>query len=292
MHRIKVWLRHYFGFTTRESNGFIVLAAILLIILFSPFLYNTFQPKSEPITTCIEILKADSILPVFTANRKIYKTPVLFDFDPNKASEQEFVKLGLPVFLARRIINYRNKGGQFRKKEDFSRIYGLKEEMYDLLKPYIILSEQKAEKPIWVKKEWEKPAKTIEAPIEINLADTGSLKRVNGIGNVLASRIIKYRNSLGGFVNQNQLYEVYGLDSSVALKVIKSFRVNGLEVKRLKINSLPIDSLAKHPYLGRKSAKILVNYRTHHKIESVEDIRNSKALENDKLNKLLPYLEF
>ncbi|MBC7391091.1 MAG: helix-hairpin-helix domain-containing protein [Opitutaceae bacterium] len=292
MHGLKVWLRHYFGFTTRESNGFIVLASILLFVLIFPSLYDLYQPEKEPIVASIEILKADSILPKLSVSSKIYKTPQLFEFDPNLASEQDFLKLGLPSFLAKRIINYRNKAGRFRKKEEFARIYGLQEETYNKLEPFIHLPEQTLEKPKWEKKEWERPVSKTLISIEINQADTGSLKSVNGIGNVLANRILKYRNSLGGFTTQDQLYEVYGLDSLVAEKVFKSFKITSTGVKKLKINHLSLDSLAKHPYIKRKSAKILVNYRLHHKIESVDDVRNSRAIEPDLLNKLIPYLEF
>ena len=292
MHSIKVWLRHYFGFTTRESNGFIILAAILLFVLIFPSIYEVFQPKTNPISGSIEILKADSILPTLTANSKVYKISQLFEFDPNTASEKDFLKLGLPVFLARRIVNYRNKGGRFRKKEDFAKIYGLQEETYNKLEPFIHLTVPMVDKPKWEKKEWEKPVAKVFIPIEINIADTGSLKKVNGIGDVLATRIIKYRNSLGGFTNQDQLYEVYGLDSLVAERVLKSFKVSNSGTKKLKINDLPMDSLAKHPYIRRKSAKILVNYRLHHKINSVDDIKNSRAIEPNFLDKLTPYLEF
>ena len=62
---------------------------------------------------------------------------VLFDFNPNTADSVQLKKLGLPSFVVRNILRYREKGGVFRTSEAFARIYGLTEEQYLLLKPYI-----------------------------------------------------------------------------------------------------------------------------------------------------------
>ena len=295
MHRIKIWLRHYFGFTTRESNGFIVLMAILFLILSLPSIYNSLQPDPEPIEARLEIIKADSILPVIQHENRKFNTAILFEFDPNIISESDLIKLGLKEFLAKRIINYRNKGGKFRKKEDFAKMYGLSTEMYGKLSPYIVINSVQTDKKEAKAefKKFEKYSPVVHKIIEINNADTADLQKVNGIGQVLAHRIIKYRNKLGGFAKQEQLYEVYGLDSNVVQKLLKSFTLTDGNVKKLEINSLPADSLYQHPYIGRKAAKILVNYRLHHgNFKSANDLINSKALDSDKLNKLLPYLEF
>ena len=62
---------------------------------------------------------------------------VLFDFNPNTADSVQLKKLGLPSFVVRNILRYREKGGVFRTPEAFARIYGLTEEQYLLLKPYV-----------------------------------------------------------------------------------------------------------------------------------------------------------
>ena len=291
----KAWFRHYFGFTTKESKGFLILMGVLGFVLALPTLYDVCQPAHQPIEVLIEELKVDSALSSIQT-KQVYKksTTSLFTFDPNSASESDFIQLGLPIFLAKRIINYRTKGGKFRKATDFARIYGLRESDFQRLLPYIQLPENEAKE--YSKTTYTKPnftAKT-EKIIDLNAADTSDLKRINGIGSVLALRIIKYRNKLGGFDNAEQLREVYGLDSSVANSTLTKFVLQDKNLlKQLSINLLPSDSLAKHPYIGRKAAKILANYRTQHgSYHSKEDILKSKALEMDKIEKLLPYLQF
>src|SRR3569833_3197280 len=48
--------------------------------------------------------------------------------------------------------------------------------------------------------------------IELNSADSAKLTELKGIGPSFARRIINYRNRLGGFINKEQLKEVYGMD--------------------------------------------------------------------------------
>ena len=47
---------------------------------------------------------------------------------------------------------------------------------------------------------------------EINAADTLNFRTLKGIGEVLSSRIVKYRKLLGGFYSTHQLTEVYGVE--------------------------------------------------------------------------------
>jgi competence protein ComEA len=291
----KAWFRHYFGFTTKESKGFLMLMGVLGFVLLLPTLYDAFQPAPQPIEVLVQELKADSALELLeTKQVSANSTITLFTFDPNTSSESDFIRLGLPNFLAKRIVNYRTKGGKFRKAEDFAKIYGLRDSDYQRLFPYIQIAEvqqKEYQKTTYEKKEY---ISTVTKTIDLNLADTSDLKRINGIGSVLALRIIKYRNKLGGFANATQLREVYGLDSSVANLALTKFVLQDKNLlKRIAINQLSSDSLAKHPYIGRKAAKILSNYRYQHGAYlSKEDILKSKALESDKVERLIPYLDF
>jgi len=100
------------------------------------------------------------------------------------------------------IINYREKGGQFRQKEDIQKIYSFQTEDYARLEPYIKIA------PVEIAESTDKEsiAQVDEKPKPRPAPD--------GIGPTYAKRIVKYRNSLGGFHAINQLSEVYGLADS------------------------------------------------------------------------------
>ncbi|MFI5135962.1 MAG: ComEA family DNA-binding protein, partial [Chitinophagales bacterium] len=118
----------------------------------------------------------------------------LFTFDPNTATGEDFRKLGMNDRLIKTILNYRSKGGKFFEADDFRKIYGLKEEDFQRLKPYIQIVSVAEKSPAQSQNQIDKPS-TKENPvlIEINKADSADLVSLRGIGEVLSSRIIKYR---------------------------------------------------------------------------------------------------
>lgn len=143
--------------------------------------------------------------------------------------------------------------------------------------------------PIVVKK-----VKKIET-FELNQADTIQLRQIRGIGEKLSKRIIKYRNKLGGFYQQNQLYEVYGLDSVVISRLIKYSVMDTNLVIKQKINQ-PLDKsffkeLLKHPYPNYKDVKAIFK---HHKEQGVFQTKAEleEVLGNKKANQLYPYIDF
>lgn len=76
---------------------------------------------------------------------------------------------------------------------------------------------------------YSKKAQPLEAPlylqIDINKADKEELVKLNGIGPVLADRIIKYRRSFGPFKNTEEVRKVYGINASKFQKIKKYLRV-------------------------------------------------------------------
>lgn len=66
----------------------------------------------------------------------------LFAFDPNTADSTQFLRLGLQPWQVRNIYKYRSRGGRYRKKSDFARLYGLTLEKYRQLEPYIVIGKE------------------------------------------------------------------------------------------------------------------------------------------------------
>lgn len=97
--------------------------------------------------------------------------------------------------------------------------------------------------------------------VALNTADTTELKKVPGIGSTFAMRIVKFRNLLGGFYTVEQLREVYGLDEERYQSLHNWFTTDISAIKKLQINTLPEDSLRKHPYISYKQAKVLAQIR-------------------------------
>lgn len=97
--------------------------------------------------------------------------------------------------------------------------------------------------------------------LDINLADSLILVELPQIGEVMASRIQRYRERLGGFVSFDQLYEIKGMDS-VRFATIKPFLIlESNEIRKLDVNRDEFKTLLRHPYLEYEQVKAIVNYR-------------------------------
>lgn len=110
---------------------------------------------------------------------------------------------------------------------------------------------------------------------DINTADTSQLKRVYGIGPVLAKRIVKYRAYLGHFVAMEQLEDVYHLPDSVYVKLQKRFTLDTLNLNRISINSASERDLLSIPYLSKEEVRwVLAARKARGSFSSKEELTN------------------
>lgn len=214
------------------------------------------------------------------------KARSLHPFDPNTLDSAGWLGLGLSIRQVATILNYRNKGGQFYRKEDFGRIYGISLEEYKILEPYIAIENSKYDKQ---KKTADLKSEFDFQIISINSADTAELLKLPLIGPARARMIVKYRKALGGFVSVNQLLEVYTIDSLVFEKIKNRVKVEGEVIKTININS---DSIY-HPYLKKQVAEAIINFRRQHgNYSEPNDLKKIKIIDNELYNKVVPYIAF
>ena len=108
-----------------------------------------------------------------------------------------------------------------------------------------------------------------------------------GIGSILSSRIIKYRNKLGGFYSPDQLKEVYGLTPETFDEIRDKISVDVSDVKQININDATIDELKQHPYF-KSFAQILVNYRDQHgDFTTLEDLKNIDVITDQMYERII-----
>lgn len=125
--------------------------------------------------------------------------------------------------------------------------------------------------------------------IEINGADTTLLMKIPGIGSYYASRIVRYRERLGGFASAQQLEEIDGLpESSIAY-----IKIDNQQIRKMNLNKLTLNQLKKHPYLNFYQAKEICDYRRlKGPLHSIEDLKLLKDFPPDEIERLKPYICF
>lgn len=295
--------KDFFYYTKSERRVILLLLAIALLLLGIWAVMEYLRPVEVPVTLS-ESEEIDSFLANLEEQEKIRKshTPkneisvVLQPFDPNTADSVLLRQLGLPVYIVRNILKYRAKGGVFRSPESFSRICGLKEEVYQKLKPYITIaplvsvSHVRTDTFRQLKDTIPYIPKYEEGTIvDLNKADTSILKRIPGIGSTLARMIVVYRQRLGGFYDVSQLQEV----PHVGVELNKWFVVTPAGLHKIQVNSASLDKLRSHPYMDFYKAKAIMEYRRKRgKIKGLSQLSMFEEFTEKDLKRLSPYLTF
>lgn len=220
-------------------------------------------------------------------------------FDPNTADSTLLLSLGLQPWQVRSIYRYRAKGGIYRQPSDFARLYGLTVKQYKELLPYIHISDEyKSAAEVYGRTDGDKVVRdSLRYPVKLQPgqyvtlddADTASLRKVPGIGRYYASRIVRYRNDLGGYVSVAQLSEIEGIPEAA----LSYFRVTGGAVRKLNLNRLTLNELKHHPYINFYQARRIIDYRRlKGPLHSIDDLRLLKDFSQRDIERLRPYVEF
>ncbi len=225
--------KDYFAFSKRERIAVSILFTIIVVFLILPYFFHPQFKKpvvdarlqkqllsAEILITNKDISREKGNASELTNTSPNATKPQLnlFYFDPNTLDASGWKMLGIRDKTIQTIINYRNKGGYFKKAGDIRKIYGLKKQEADALIPYINI---KASSPITAENinastGGKEHFKSKQAPktININTATAEEFKSLPGIGDVLSNRIVKFRNSINGFNSIKDIKRTYGLSDS------------------------------------------------------------------------------
>jgi competence protein ComEA len=220
-----------------------------------------------------------------------------FPFDPNKATEMEFLRLGIDKKVVKNLLKFREKNGQFFKKEDLKKIYGFSEIDYLRLENFIQIPDnhhftQAVNNDLIKDKFGHKENEIKEKSIDINKATFEELLQLRGIGRTFADRIIDQREKLGGFASLEQIKDTYGISDSTYRAIVPYLKISTAIFRKVSINKTDIQNL-NHPYLTRKQAEVLIRYRMNHgDFKNLSDLKKTGIFTDATLENLNPYLSF
>lgn len=216
------------------------------------------------------------------------KITVKQPFDPNRITREALLGLGIPGSVAKGWAGYLQKGGRFRTKEDVLKIYGMEEAWYLRLSPWMHVLPERDTFPVSGPKRFQRKPPCI--PIDINLADSAAWEQLPGIGPVLAGRIVRFRDRLGGFYGLHQVGETYGLADSVFQRILPCLELSAGH-RHLDINKAEENELRAHPYLGYKLARMIMVYRQQHGVFAAPEVLFKLPLmDTVTFERLKPYL--
>ena len=190
-----------FTFTHSQKKGILLLVLILLVAMSALFVFKHYmaqRPFDQP------VMAQNFAQPVTVQDSTLR-------LDINLADSAQWTQLkGIGPTLSQRIIRYRNSIGGFRNVEQVSKVYGIKPELFSAIEGNLYYNRFSA--PPSPTKSITRTQKKSYPKLDINTATAEDFENLPGIGKTLSKRIVKYRNTLGGFSSIDQLKRVYYLE--------------------------------------------------------------------------------
>ena len=186
----------HFKFNKQQRSGIFFLLLFILIFQIAYLSYDSIfanNTKSNFRLDSVNQAKIDSL-----KNAKRNQLLKIYPFNPNYISDYKGYTLGLSVEEIDRLHEYRAKGKFVNSALEFQRVTKISDSLLAILEPSFKF-------PDWVisksNKSFKTTSKSRNSVIkDLNTVSKEELLQINGIGEVLSTRIIKFRTKLGGFL--------------------------------------------------------------------------------------------
>ena len=289
-------IKSYFKFSQGQRTGIFLLFGIIVVLQLVYFFVDVSalsndSPEKE------KWLSLQSQIDSMKQQKHNY-IPKTYPFNPNFISDYKGYKLGMSVLEIDRLLAFRKGNKYVNSPKEFQDVTKVSDSLLNAIAPYFKF-------PDWVnnKKEFAaykknpntafaKKEKTVI--IDINKATQEDLIKIYGIGEAISIRILKLKESLGGFVSMEQMNHVWGLSPEVIENLNSHFKVSELpKLKKIDVNNASIKELSQFPYFNYQLAKQIVTFRSMNgDFKNVNDLTKIKGLSIDKANIIALYLDF
>ena len=190
----------------------------------------------------------------------------------------EYLRLiGFSTRQAEALIEYRNRGKGIFSMNELRDCYAVSEEMADSLSHFVILSERNP----------------YDGLVEINEADSATLRSVRGIGAKTVVAVMQYRKLLGGFVRKEQIAELKCVTKENFDKISAQIYCDSCKISKIDINFAPAYDFEHHPYMSRRAAKLITEIReSKGGWRSIEEMMEDNIFTKEQAEAIAPYLLF
>jgi len=281
-------IQSHFRYNKSQRNGIFLLLLIIISLQLVFFLVDfSSQEKNEIPQNEINAFQfeMDSLRLAELEKSK----PKIYPFNPNYITDFKGYQLGMTIDEIDRLLAFRDKGKFINSVKQFKEVTGVSDSLLNVISPFFKF-------PKWVSSSKNKVEKKLVSEKiivkDINQVTVEDLKIVNGIGDKLSARIIKYRDRLQGFSYNNQLFEVWGLDTVVVNKALTRFKVfTPPTIKKININTASFKEVLSIVYVDYELTKLIFNYRDEvAEIQSINELKKIDGFPLEKFDRIALYL--
>jgi len=270
------------------------LLGCLFLLQGAEYIYNSLSPNGKAPNFRL-VPDAGAAFGTEEGIRPDTTSPAPYPINPNYLNDFRGYVLGMSAKQIDRLLVYRVSGNYLYSAREFQEVTGISDSLLAVLSPRLRFPARKRA----VHKAREKVGRpnqltdgARQGAVSLNTATAEELRIIRGIGPVLSERIVRFRNALGGFQKDTQLYDVYGLDPEVATRVLGRFHVvDPPSVEAININMATAGELAKNIYITSSVARKIVAYREQvGSIGSFDEISRLEGFPSEKIDRIKLYL--
>lgn len=279
-------------FTKGQQRGIFLLVFLIIASLgfyffvdFSSNDYDFDNPKLAKFQKEIDSLKLIEI-----ENNK----PKIYPFNPNFITDYKGYTLGMSVEEIDRLLEFRKQDKWINSVEQFQKVTKISDSLLNIISPNFKFPEwvtNPKPKNSFTYQNYQK--KTTAQKIDLNKATAQQLQRINGIGEKLSDRIVRYRNKfVGGFIADIQLKDVYGLTPEVIERVTQEFTVKTpRQIQKIDLNTATVEELVTVQHIDYDLAYNIIEQRTlRDGFKSFEELTKVKDFPTHKFDIIKLYL--
>lgn len=285
-------LRSLFVFTRKQRKGVFLLVLVIVIIQVLYYVLDFSNPEIFDLEST-EIVQLRQSTDSLHLRQIVENSASNFSYNPNFIDDHRGYMLGMSPAEIDRLLVYRQAGKWVNSVAEFQQVTGVTDSLLAVISPQFRFPEwvtqrnsssAQAEKRISEKK--------AVAKRDLNQATAEELQEVYGVGEVLATRIIKYRQRLNGFITDDQLYDVYGLPPQTVQNITQKFTViTSPSVQKMNINTATASDLATLPFISFQLAKEIIDYRLLHQgFTNLEQLKEVNEFPVEKYERFALYL--
>ena len=280
--------KSHFKFNKQERSGIFFLLFLIISIQLGYVLYRFFSSnKKESLIVATNNQKSVDSLKQLSLKKDSVR---IFPFNPNFITDFKGYTLGMSVEEIDRLHAFRAGNKFVNSSEEFQKVTEISDSLLFAISPFFKFPE-------WVKKNAKNNIIIGQAIKEYKITDLNNataqdLKQINGIGEKLSVRIIKFRDRLGGFLVPEQLFDVYGLEADVADRVLKRFKLLSTpQIKKININSASVNQLVKLIYIRYAVAQEIVAHREKNgRFTNYSELTAVEGFPTEKIDRIVLYL--
>lgn len=284
----------HFSFTKQERSGIFYLLLIIVSLQISFWAYTHHSVTGEE---NLEVdIKIQSEIEVLKAQHKEQDVVTIYPFNPNFISDYKGYTLGMSVQEIDRLHQFREEGKYINSKEEFQDVTGVPDSLLNTISPYFKFLDwkSKSQERGFNRSAFPKKEKVIK-PMQLsdlNSVSALELQQIGGVGPTLSERIVKFRDRLGGFLLDDQLNDVYGLQPEVVQRILQRYTVlNPSQIEKIDLATATASELSQIVYIKWSVAQEIVAYRQRNGgIASFDELLQVENFPADRIARIPLYL--